>query len=98
MTNLNNKGKFYKAGDFLYGIPSNEEVASYHPENQRVFIYNGTITGDGYGMMLGWHDGKICKSTGINNFMWGGDVRYATTDEIEQFIESFTNQENIKNY
>ena len=27
-----------KLGDYLYGIPSSEESAKYHPENQRVFI------------------------------------------------------------
>lgn len=38
----------YKIGEFLYGIPSDEESAKYHPENQRVFIHTGYINGDGY--------------------------------------------------
>lgn len=52
----------YQIGEFLYGIPD-EESAKYHPEDQRVFIHNGYVDGDGYGKLIGWNDGKIKKST-----------------------------------
>lgn len=56
----------FKQGDFLYGIPSSEESAKYNPEGERVFIFTGVITGDGYGKLIGWHDHKICKSSEWN--------------------------------
>ena len=82
----------YNIGQFLYGIPNSEESAKYHPENQRVFIYNGYVNGDGYGMLIGWEDGKLVKSTEWNNFMWGGKVRPATDEEIEEFMKSLMYQ------
>ena len=88
----------YKIGEFLYGIPSDEESAKYHPENQRVFIHTGYINGDGYGKLIGWNDGKIKKSTGWNNWCWGDSVRKATDEEIEQFMNQLMNQDFIKYY
>jgi len=76
----------YKAGTFLYGIPSNEEVAKYNPEGQRVFIHDGCVTGDGYGKAIGYEDGVLKRSTGYGNFQWGGDVRLATEEEIREFF------------
>ena len=76
----------YKAGTFLYAIPSNEEVASYNPEDQRVFIHDGYITADGYGMAIGYEDGVLKRSTGYGNFQWGCDVRLATEEEIKEFF------------
>jgi hypothetical protein len=78
--------KNYSAGTFLYGIPSSEVSASYHPEDQRVFLYDGYNTADGYGILIGWEDGKLVHSTGFGNFCWGGYVRLATDDEIRRFI------------
>ena len=78
----------FKAGDFLYGIPSSPESAKYHPEDERVFIHTGYETGDGYGILLGFHDHKIKRSSGHGNFQWGGDVRHATEEEIEKFMKS----------
>ena len=49
--------KNYSAGTFLYGIPSSEVSASYHPEDQRVFLYDGCNTADGYGILTG-----ICRA------------------------------------
>lgn len=60
----------YCIGDFLYGIPSSKESEMYNPIDKRVFIYNGCVTGDGYGILIGWNDGEIKKSTGFRNFMW----------------------------
>lgn len=88
----------YKIGEFLYGIPSDEESAKYNPENQRVFIHTGYIDGDGYGKLIGWNDGKIKKSTGWNNWCWGDSVRKATDEEIEQFMNQLMNQDVIKYY
>ena len=82
----------YNIGQFLYGIPSSEESAKYHPENQRVFIHNGYVNGDGYGMLIGWENGELVKSTGLTNFMWGGKVRPATDVEIEEFMKSLMHQ------
>ena len=76
----------FEAGTFLYGIPSSEESASYNPIDQRVFIHDGCNTADGYGILIGWEDGKLVHSTGFGNFCWGGYVRLATDDEIRKFI------------
>ena len=88
----------YRIGEFLYGIPDSEESAKYNPYNQRVFIHSGYKNADGYGILIGWHDGKIKKSTGWKNFCWGADVRLATHDEIEQFMISLMNQDRLNAY
>lgn len=88
----------FKQGDFLYGIPSSSESEKYNPEDERVFIYNGYKNGDGYGKLIGFHHHKICKSLGWRNFMWGGDVRKATPDEVTTFMNKIFNSEPIKNY
>lgn len=88
----------YRVGEFLYGIPDNDESAIYHPEGQRVFIHDGYICGDGYGKLVGWNDGKIKKSTGHGNFCWGGEVRKASDEEIKEFMSALMNQETVKNY
>lgn len=53
----------YKVGEFLYGIPSSKECEKYNPEDQRVFIHNGYVSGDGYGILIGWSNGQIVKVT-----------------------------------
>ena len=88
----------YQIGEFLYGIPDNEESVKYHPDDQRVFIHNGYINGDGYGKLIGWNDGKIKKSTGWANWCWGGKVRKATKEEIENFMSQLMLQDIIKYY
>ena len=88
----------FKAGDFLYGIPSSKESEKYNPVNERVFIYSGHKNGDGYGKVIGFHEHKICKSSGWNNYMWGGDVRKATPEEIKDFITKVFNSQTIQNY
>ena len=72
--------------------------AKYNPEDQRVFIHNGYVSGDGYGKLIGWNDGVIKKSTGWGNFCWGGNVRKATDEEKEQFMRALMNQDIIKYY
>lgn len=88
----------FEIGEFLYGIPSSEESTKYNPEDQRVFIHNGYVSGDGYGKLIGWNDGVIKKSTGWGNFCWGGNVRKATDEEKEQFMRALMNQDIIKYY
>lgn len=88
----------YKVGEFLYGVPDSKTSEELNPYNQRVFIHNGYKNADGYGILIGWHDGKIVKSNGWKNFCWGASVRRATQLEIEDFMESLMRQENINNY
>lgn len=96
--NYSSKNDEFKAGDFLYGIPSSKESEKYNPEGERVFIYSGHKNGDGYGKLIGFHDHKVCKSSGWNNYMWGGDVRKATPEEINDFMVKVFHSEPIKNY
>lgn len=56
------------------------------------------LTGDGYGKLLGWSDGKIKKSTGWGNWCWGGSVRKATQEEIELFMTQLMAQDTIGYY
>lgn len=91
----------FKVGEFLYGIPSSSEVEKYYentPKEEMVFIHNGYINGDGYGILIGFEDGKVKKSTGWNNFMWGGNVRLATDEEKEKFMKKVMSAEKITNY
>lgn len=88
----------YNVGEFLYGIPTSEEPEKYNPEGQRVFIHNGYVNGDGYGILIGWNEGVIKKSNGWRNFMWGAEVRKATDEEKEEFMRKLMNQDVIKNY
>ena len=88
----------FNVGEFLYAIPTDKEVEKYNPEGQRVFIHNGYINGDGYGILIGWNDGVIKKSTGWRNFCWGDKVRKATDKEKEEFMAALMNQDTIKCY
>ena len=46
----------YKAGDFLYKL-GDKGIKS---EEHRVFIHTGYVTGDGYGILIGFDsDGKL---------------------------------------
>ena len=84
----------YKAGDFLYKLGDK----GITKESQRVFIYTGYTTGDGYGVLIGFDsDGKLRKSTGYANYQYGNDVRLA--EEIKSFInEIFNYQDPIREY
>ena len=88
----------FRLGEFLYGIPSNKESGKAHLEGQRVFIHNGYANADGYGILIGWHNGIICKSSDIKNFMWGEKVTLATIREIEEFMLQLHSQDKIVNY
>lgn len=76
----------FKKGDFLYGIPSSKASEKYNLEGERVFIHSGYESADGYWILIGFHEHKIKRSSGHGNFQWGGDVRYATDEEIEEFM------------
>ena len=94
-----NKNTFimkYKAGDFLYKLGDK----GINKESQRVFIYTGKTTGDGYGVLIGFDsDGNLRKSTGYGNYQYGNDVRLATEEEIKAFIvEVFNYQNPIREY
>ena len=86
----------YKAGDFLYKLGDK----GINKESQRVFIYTGNTTGDGYGVLIGFDsDGKLRKSTGYGNYQYGNGVRLATEEEIKEFIiEVFNYQDPIREY
>ena len=86
----------YKAGDFLYKLGDK----GIKKESQRVFIYTGVTTGDGYGVLIGFDsDGKLRKATGYGNYQYGNNVRLATEEEIKAFIiEVFNYQDPIREY
>ena len=81
------KREEFKVGTYLYKLSHPED--DHLPEGgKRVFIHDGRIDGDGYGVMLGFtSEEELCKSSGFGNFCYGGDVRLATDEEIELFIK-----------
>lgn len=82
-----NKEKNYKAGDYLYKLshPKDDNL----PEGgKRVFIYSGKITADGYCVLFGFtSDSELCSSSGYGNYCYGGNVRYASEEEIQLFVK-----------
>ena len=83
----NMKVSMTQEGTYLYKLSHPED--DHLPEGgKRVFIHDGRIDGDGYGVMLGFtSEEELCKSSGFGNFCYGGDVRLATDEEIELFIK-----------
>lgn len=76
-------------------------VSESETGNKNVFIFNGTITGDGYGCVLGMLDNdkqNIAHSSGYRNWCKGGPVRKATEEEIKMFFNKIHNQDVIKQY
>lgn len=94
--NEKNNKDLYKPGFFLYELDNLYERKDSH----RVFIYTGQCNADGYGILFGWgSDGKLMKSTWYGNFQYGGDVRLATQEEVEAFIqEVFNYKDPIREY
>lgn len=89
----------YAIGEFLYGIPSNEESAMYNPEGERVFIHTGYKSADGYGILEGWCDHEIKRASEHGNFQWGAKVRLATEEEKEHFMIKLMHQKrDIRHY
>ena len=88
----------FKAGDFL----SKEGELGFgfidNPTAERVFITDGTVDGDGYGVMLGYSGGRLLTSTGYGNYCYGGPVRLATEDEIKEFATKLHDISKIGQY
>ena len=82
----------FKAGEYLFKLG---EHAKQLTTPERVFIHNGVVSGDGYGVALGWSGGKLLKSSGPNNYCYGAEVRLANEEEIEEFIKSMYRQDVI---
>lgn len=82
------KDSEFSAGDFLYKLGVLGFGYIDNPTAERVFVSDGKVDGDGYGVLIGYSGGKLCKSTGYGNFCYGGPVRLATEDEIKEFVIS----------
>lgn len=78
----------YKAGTILVDV------------NDKVFIHDGFINADGYGVIIGEDsDGMIQKSNGIGNWMKEGRFcREATSQEITDFFAKIRKTQKIINY
>ena len=73
-----------------------------------VFMHNGWKSGDGLGVVMMWRKDKLKKpdsrthriewSTGMNNFMYGGEVRLSTAPEIEDFVRDLIYEGDSKIY
>ena len=79
----------YKTTDFIF----EEEKSEFNPgdflfqeTSKTVFIHDGNKNSDGYGAVIGFSGGKLCRSSGKNNFQKSGKVRLATEDEKINFI------------
>ena len=65
----------------------------------RVFIHNGYINGDGYGVVIGeTADGIIERASGWGNFCKGCKVRRATDNEKEHLIRCIMSSDKIHFY
>lgn len=65
----------------------------------KVFIHDGFINADGYGVIIGEDfDGMIQKSNGIGNWMKEGVNREATREEIQNFFAKIRMTQKIINY
>lgn len=65
----------------------------------KVFIHDGFINADGYGVIIGEDsDGMIQKSNGIGNWMKEGIYREATREEIQNFFAKIRKTQKIINY
>lgn len=65
----------------------------------KVFIHDGFINADGYGVIIGEDsDGMIQKSNGVGNWMKEGVNREATREEIQNFFAKVRKTQKIINY
>ena len=65
----------------------------------KVFIHDGFINADGYGVIIGYDsDGMIRKSNGIGNFMKWPIKGVATKEQISEFFDKVRKTQNIINY
>lgn len=67
--------------------------------NGKVFIHDGFINADGYGVIIGEDsDWMIQKSNSIGNWMKEGFCREATLQEIADFFAKVRKTQKIINY
>ena len=65
----------------------------------KVFIHDGFINADGYGVIIGEDsDGMIQKSNGIGNWMKEGCCREATSQKVSEFFAKVRKTKKIINY
>lgn len=65
----------------------------------KVFIHDGYINADGYGVIIGEvSDGIIQKSNGIGNFMKWPIKGVATKEQISEFFSKVRKTQKIINY
>ncbi len=65
----------------------------------KVFIHDGFINADGYGVLLGEdYDGVIQKSNGIGNWMKYPIKGEATKEQINDFFAKVRKTQRIVNY
>lgn len=65
----------------------------------KVFIHDGFINADGYGVIIGEDsDGMIQKSNGIGNWMKEDVNREATREDIQNFFAKVRKTQKIINY
>ena len=65
----------------------------------KVFIHDGYINADGYGVIIGEDsDGIIQKSNGIGNWANEGYCREATPQEVMDFFAKVRKTKKIINY
>lgn len=65
----------------------------------KVFIHDGYINADGYGVIIGEvSDGIIQKSNGIGNFMMWPIKGVATKEQISEFFDKVRKTQKIINY
>ena len=68
-------------------------------DDGKVFIHDGYINADGYGVIIGEDsDGIIQKSNGIGNFMNEGCCREANQQEVREFFAKVRKTKKIINY
>ena len=65
----------------------------------KVFIHDGFVNADGYGVIIGEDsDGIIRKSNCIENFMKGSIKCVATKEQISEFFAKVRKTQKIINY
>ena len=65
----------------------------------KVFIHDGFVDADGYGVVIGENsDGIIQKSNRIGNWMKEGYLREATSQEVSKFFSKVRKTQKIINY
>ena len=68
-------------------------------DDGKVFIHDGFVNADGYGVIIGEDsDGMIQKSNGIDNWMKEGCCRKATSQEVSEFFAKVRKTQKIINY